>query len=357
MNIISRFVAKEWFKSFFAALIVLVILMTAADMINGFLRNKSGVEQIIINFLIKFPELISKMLPITCLMATLFSLNKLKTHSELVAILATGFSPLRVLAIISICSTLIVAIQFYNTGYLIPYTKSVQTLNDEDDQLVRSKLDTGKIWYKGINYFATFSGYDAENDEIFDLNLYYHNHNHQGSNFISAKKAIYLNDNMWKLLDGKFYSQLDLNDYPSISRFKSQNIELGENPSDFKKFESDIDTLGFVSLSNYISKQELNGINTATYRVKLWDKISLSYICFLFAVIPFLSIYNPNRRSSSFGKNIVFTLVFTILYWLAHTSLLAMGNNQQLPVLLATMGIPLCFSAALIINIARRIKL
>jgi lipopolysaccharide export system permease protein len=356
MSILYRFIAKEWLKSFVAAVIVLLILVAAADIINGFLRNKGDISQIFINFFIKLPDLMSKMLPISTLIASLFCLNKLKTHSELVAILATGMSPIKIILVISFCASLITGFQLLNTGYLIPYTNKINIIDDDEESLIRSQLEAGKVWYKGNNYFATFAGFDPTRDEIIDLAIFFHTKDFKSSNMVMAKKARYQSDNNWLLIDGIFYSDLDTLNYPKVKPFQDKIIQLGETPSDFKKFESDVSTLNLTALYNYVDRLKLTGINVSSYSVMFWDKISMSYICLLFALMPLLSIYNPNRRSSSFGKNILYTLLFTIFYWLAHTSLVAMGNNGQLMAPLATMSIPIAFSFFLIFRLVKLSK-
>jgi lipopolysaccharide export system permease protein len=347
MTILRIFLAKEWFKSFIATFIILIILVAAADIINAFMRNKGDFLTILFNFSVKAPELLSKLLPFASLLATVFAINKLKTHSELIAILAAGMGPLKILQVFIFCGSLLAILQFINTGYVIPYANQIK-LSDDEEQFVRSSINSGKIWYRGNNYFANFTGYEQSSNRIIDLTLIFHNNQFLISNIISARYARYMSENIWQLEDGVIKAHLDLKEFPTIERFKLKPIELTENPSDFKKFESDIATLDIFNLSSYITRLEKNGIQATQYKMIMWDKISLSFICFLFTLMPLLGIFNPNRRSSSFGKSVLFTLVFMIVYWLAHTSIIALGNNQQLPPFVAAFLMPFIFTIFLI---------
>jgi lipopolysaccharide export system permease protein len=347
MTVLRKFIAKEWFKSFFATFLILIILVAAADIINAFMRNKGDFLTILFNFAVKAPELLSKLLPFASLLATVFAINKLKTHSELIAILAAGMGPLKILQVFIFCGSLLAILQFINTGYIIPYANQIK-LSDDEEQFIRSSINSGKIWYRGQNYFANFTGYDQTSNRIIDLTLMFHNNQFLISNIISAKFARYMSDNIWQLEDGHIKAHLDLKEFPTLEKFKLKPVELSEDPSDFKKFESDIATLDIFNLSSYINRLEKNGIQATQYRMIMWDKISLSFICFLFALIPVLGVFNPNRRSSSFGKSVLFTLIFMIVYWLAHTSIVALGNNQQLPPVVAAFIMPFIFSIFLI---------
>jgi lipopolysaccharide export system permease protein len=119
MHLLSKFIAKEWFKALFGAIIVLFLLVSIGDIINGFLQNYEP-RRILIEYILKLPELASKMIPISALLASLFAINKLKAHSELMAILAGGFSAQRIYRLILICSLTIASIQFLNLGFLVP---------------------------------------------------------------------------------------------------------------------------------------------------------------------------------------------------------------------------------------------
>ena len=61
MYIISKFIAKEWFKTLAGAIIVLFLVISIGDIINGFLRNYE-VRRIFIEYFLKLPDLMGKML-------------------------------------------------------------------------------------------------------------------------------------------------------------------------------------------------------------------------------------------------------------------------------------------------------
>ena len=76
MSLLAKIIVKEWTKSLLGAMIILFLLISIGDIINGFLRNFT-VDRIIIEYLLKLPDLTGKMLPISALLASLFSVNKL----------------------------------------------------------------------------------------------------------------------------------------------------------------------------------------------------------------------------------------------------------------------------------------
>jgi lipopolysaccharide export system permease protein len=72
------------------------------------------------NLITKLPELLAKIFPISTLLASLFAFNNLKSHSELTAIFASGFSFNKVYGVIFLSSFIVSVSQFINVSYLWP---------------------------------------------------------------------------------------------------------------------------------------------------------------------------------------------------------------------------------------------
>src|SRR5690606_11141989 len=120
-----------------------------------------------------------------CLIASLFSINKLKNRNELTAIFASGFSRREFVMTIGFVGTFIGLILFFINGYLVPYTKNQQSLMSDTHPAIASKartstvsinaLKTGKIWFKGPHYFFSYSSFDTQSNSIHNLTLYQYN--------------------------------------------------------------------------------------------------------------------------------------------------------------------------------------
>lgn len=346
MLILSRIITKEWFKALFSSLVVLFILITVGDIINGFLRSFSA-QRVFLEYFLKLPELMGKVLPISALISTLFAINKLKSHSELMAILAAGYSTKKFYSLIALCSLSVSFFQFINLGHLQPLANSIKRLqfeksnSEESKYIARSKIGTtGLMWYKTDDYFTSFSAFDNKNNILKNVTFYYYNSVNQVSKIIKSQTAQYINEN-WTLKNVTIFEDLNSKGFAKIKAQKDFNLQINERPIDFNQFESDITTLNFFNLYRFINRLDQTGISTYEYKVMLFDKLALSIICFIFALIPAQGVFNPNRRSSSFGKNIIFTLLFSILFWLLYSSLITQGVTGKISPWVATLSIPI----------------
>ena len=188
-----------------------------------------------------------------------------------------------------------------------------------------------------------------------DLAIYEYANN-KLSRVTNAKKAVY-HDPTWIFHEGKTMNNLNNLEFPQIESFAMKIFPLLERPSDFEKIEADITTLDIVKLNEYIKSLDEVGINTSSYKVTLLDKFSTSFICCVLALIASMSIFNPNRRSSSFGKNVLYTLVFAILYWLIYSYTFELGRSSKVNPYVATFIMPLVFTSFLIYNFLRYRKI
>jgi len=365
MHEIKKLILKEWYKFFLASMVLLFVLMSISNLISGLLRSNVSGYEVLMNYIIEVPSFMSKILPLSCLTASLFSINKLKDRNELTALFSLGYSRKNFVITILQASSIIAIINFFNSAYiqpffnenkyiLIPNINKFKNLNSEG--LRSSTIGSGKIWYKGDSYFFSFTAFDKETNSIMDLAIYEYSTNHKLTQITNAKKAVY-RDPEWVFYEGKTMNNLNNLEFPQIESFTTKVFPLLERPSDFEKIEADITTLDIVKLNEYIKSLDEVGINTSSYKVTLLDKFSTSLICCILALVASMSIFNPNRRSSSFGKSVLFTLVFAILYWLIYSYTFELGRSSKVNPYVATFIMPLIFTLFLIYNFFRYQKI
>ncbi len=348
MLILSRLIVKEWFKSLIGALVVLFLLITTTDLINGFLQGKE-VSRVLLEYSLKMPDLMGKMIPICCLVASLFSLNRLKAHSELISILAAGYSYFKIYFLIGSCALVMVAVQFCNLGFLEPMANSIKrqeiakSKKSEGRYLTRSSIEGGKFWYKSHDYFASFTYFDRKNKSLQNFEIYFFGPDHKSVKILKSSQAIFTKNNTWSLKNVVDLSSLNNPIFPLQTSQPELDLSLYEQPEDFGEFEADLTTLSFFKLYQFVSRLSKTGINVGEYQIILLNKFFLSFICLVFALLPVSSIFNPNRRSDSFGKNVVQTLLTTVIFWVLYSSAIAFGNSGTIPPWLATGIVPVSF--------------
>jgi lipopolysaccharide export system permease protein len=348
MLLLSKLIVKEWFKSLLGAVTVLFLLITTADLINGLLQGKDA-DRVLLEYALKMPDLMGKMFPICCLVASLFSLNKLKGHAELISILAAGYSYGKIYTLIGTCALSVVAVQFANLGFAEPFANKIKrqeiqkSRKSEGKYLTRSSLEGGRFWYKTRDYFASFAYFDRKTRSLRDLQVYFFSPNYASEKILRAERATFAEKGLWRLTNVSELAALDTPTFPIQSTAPTRTLRLSEDPEDFGEFEADLTTLDFFKLQQFVTRLAKTGINIAEYEILLLNKLFLSLVCLVFALMPVATVFNPNRRSDSFGKNVVLTLLVTVAFWVLYSSAIALGNSGSINPWVATGIVPASF--------------
>lgn len=354
MAIIRQLITREWLRFFISSLVVLLLLLSVGNLISGFLRGNVSHEEVLLSYLIQLPTFITQVTPVSCLIASLFSINKLKNRNELTAIFAGGYSRQSYFYDLLQVSVYVALFQFLMSAYVTPYFKSKRHILLEDsigkfrslnkEGLGASTLGSGKIWYKSKGYYFSFSHFDSKTNQLLNVSIYNYDQNYKLKEITQIKSLTYSPDSgAWIPQEHKSFDQLNEPNFPSIIHL-NEPVKLKEELSDFKQIEADITTLSFMRLFSYIRQLNESGINVGEYLVLFYRHIADSLICIVFALLAAIPVFNPNRRNSSFGKSATFVFIFTILYWLVQSYFIELGKNLKIPAELACFSMPVVFS-------------
>lgn len=359
-------ILKEWFRFFFGAFIILILLISVAELISGFMRSNVTPLEVILNHLIEITEKFKLIVPVSCLSASLFSINKLKNRNELTAIFAAGYSRKKFMIDIAIGAMIVSVSQFTISSFIEPYTKSKKDflIEDGDEKfknlksqgLMAATIGSGRMWFKNEKYFFSFSTFNKEKNQLNDVSIYSFNEDSQLIHTLKAKE-IFFKDSKWIGKKVEEYTELSQKKFPLKTIEEEKEIILSEHPDDFKEIEADITTLNIFQLYKYISKLQLGGINVNEYLVMFLEKISISIVCLIFSLVAAIGAFSPNRRGSSFGKSILGVFVFVVLYWLINSYFIELGKSSKIDPYLSCFGVPFVFGLFLIFQFIRNRKL
>jgi lipopolysaccharide export system permease protein len=315
-------------------------------MLSGLLSAHMELGHLLQDLILQCPTFLIKIFPVSCLIASLFSINKLKSRNELTAIFASGYGRSRFVVAICTAGALAGIILFFINAYVVPYAKHQQAILNNPvaaKSISINALNSGKIWFKGKDYFFSYSSFNTRLLELHNLTLYFYDAEFKFQEQISAPIAVFQSNNNWLLKNALRATNLENKAFPDIKKFSNYPLELHETVSDFKKINTDILTLSIWKLLDYISVLRASEINADEYYVIFLDKFSSSLTCLVLAILASIALFNPNRRNSSFGKSVTFVLAFTFFYWFIYSYFLTLGQTSHLPPIIATFGVPMLF--------------
>lgn len=350
MSKIRKLIFKEWFRFFAGSTLVLLMILSLGHILNALLKDSSDFKTILISLYLEVPTFLVKVFPVSCLIASLFSINKLKTRNELTAIFAAGYSRRKFITDIGVIGTLVGVTLFFINAYLVPYSKHKQEADEIKTSVTLSHrvakkglsnaISSGKIWFKGQDYFFSYSSFDKKLNAIYNLTLYYYDKDFKFTEQITADLAHYKEEGRWELTNVFHFTNLENKTFPTMQFSKSKDIKIRETLSDFQQINANIITLNIWKLYDYIGVLKHNGINYSEYYVTFLDKFASGFTCLVLAILASVALFNPNRRNSSFGANVAFVMSFTFIYWFIYSYFLTLGQTSKVPAGIATFGVP-----------------
>lgn len=336
---ISLYIMLKWISLFLISAISLYSLATLGDIVNNLVRNKLTFTMILEQNLLNSSLILSSVLPVSCLLASLFLLNNLKQHSELIAILASGYSLIRMSFYICSLGIIIACMQFVNLGFWGPHLVAQKKSWKESSKLEdRAVISQNKIWIKHQSYFGYYRFFDHVNKKMIDPNLFFYNENYKASKFIKAESSVFLGDNKWRFIKAQVTENLDKNQFPTVTLHEEIIIPLYENPETIAEFQADLKSLNVISLYKFLRHISDTGINLTPYYLQVYESLSSALLCLIFTLYPFAFIMGLSSRHQSTGKALLNGLIISLAF---------LGLNLLFTKILLLIHMPPIFSSLL----------
>jgi len=342
MDTISWYVLSKWIQLFFNAAIALYSLATLGDIVNNLLRNKLTFVLILQQNILNSAVILENVLPVASLLASLFLINNLKQHSELIAILASGYSLFKMTLICLTFGALVSVAQFINIGFWGPYLVSQKKLwlPSTKKEENTATISQNKIWIKHKSYFGHYQVFDHANNRMIAPNLFFYNDQFKPVKFIQAKTAQFLGDTAWEFTDAMVIDNLEKNQFPLVSQVEKLVLPLYESPSTISEFEADLKSLNVISLFRFLNHIKDTGINLIPYYLQVYGSVAQALLCIIFTIFPFAFPMGISARHQSTGKALLYGLIVSVAFLALNLAAVRFLIALKIPPLISTLSFP-----------------
>ena len=360
MILIKKVIVRPWITHFIFSALLLYVLVLSGSIISGLLRTNVTALEVFINQGLNTPNTLIRIIPLSCMVCTLTTLNKLIKSNELTAAFSLGFSREQILYNILYVSLIISFFHFFLSGYIKPFSlKAKNKIIPNLDQkfstlkkqgLITSKISNGKMWFKSDDYFFSYSTFNERSDTIANTTIYQYGDDFKLKNLYQTPSLTKTKDNKWTATKLLSITNIDNKENTTVNLInKSKLTVLKESPTDFKQIEQDITTLNFVQLARYVKKLNMAGISSVKYEIIILKTISNAIGCILFTLLGSIMLFSPNKRLFSLGKIIGICFSFILCYWLLEGSLIELAITTKISPYIAVFGIQALLSIMLLI--------
>lgn len=336
-SLADRYIAKKFLLFFLGGLLVFATIFLAFDSLSSMVRYEVGIDLLIRFYAYYLPAIIYQMIPVACLLATVFTLTSLNRSQELVAFFSMGMSLWRVSWPILVMVGLIGGMNFWLGDRLLPKFNQkknyVLYVEIRKRPGLYSTVKNSKIWYRSENILFNIKTLNAETSTAQGLSLYYFDADWNLIQLVAAK-TVHMSGPTWELQDGTVTLFARESSFPLTKAFARKVIEMNEDVADLQSSEHSSDTMSLSSLGRFIDKNKEAGLDTLRYEVDYQSKASFPFAAIVMSLmgIPF-SV--SRQRSGGAFVSISLCIGVTFFYWALYSSSITLGQHGAIPPVIA----------------------
>ena len=316
---------------------MLVLVLTALDLLSAtgdiLAVEGNGQAEILRYVSLRVPQLVSRFLPYSVLLATLIMLVALNQNSEVVAMKAAGLSAHQVLAPLLLTAAIVAAVSFaFNERILTRANATLKAWEAAEYGPVPQDAGTRANVYltdaDNILTAATISG-GGENIALTGVTWYKRAPGGGISEQVRADRAVYAAPG-WRLIDARAFDVGSA----SIEARDTLVVARGLTPEQIDLQSIDPDAQSFWELSETIDTFEAAGRRTSEMRAKWWHRISGPLSALLMPLLGSVAAFGLARSGQLFVRAVI-GMALGFAYFVVDNAALAMGSFGGYPPFLA----------------------
>ena len=320
MKKIDYYILREFsitfiFVSLFFTLISLIV--DIFENLNKFIDNDVNSTILIEYYLAAIPSMISVTIPVTCLVASVFTYGMMVQKKEWLVFKSSGLSLYRLsMPILFLGLLLSIGSFFFDNTVVIKNNKIQNDLKKNYLQKNKNKRNDKSIFeniyfQKDGEHLIAIDKFNSKNQVMVNLNFMELSDGKMNKR-IDAKKGVWNNQKSKWTLRNFSIREFDLNGYETVV-VRSVNdslLNLGFSPNDIMQISGSSEERSYNELKDQIVTLKNNGVNTLKWEVDLNYKLAYSFISLIviFCGIP-LSVFRSNT-TLAFGGGLSLATIF-----------------------------------------------
>jgi len=324
MKILDKLIIKDFLKTYFFVVLMLILVVLVLDFTeknDAFIRNNVPTGEIL-KYMGNYGLYLNNLLtPITVFISVIFITSKMAGRTEIVAILSSGVSFLRLLLPFLAGATMIAVASSLLNGWVLPGATAgvskfrIEYLDDKvnfGQQNIHIQVAPDTYAYLSRYYTAGNRGYTFTLEKIEDGELLAK---------LSADQIVWdTTNNVWNVRNWRLRELEAMGERYTVG--ESLDTALSITPDDFDLPKNHHETLTLPKLTQQIEILEQRGAdNIAFYRIEKYVRFMSPFAAIILTFIGVVLSAKKTRGGSGFKIALGFLLAFVyiILFLLSRT--------------------------------------
>ncbi|WP_044172267.1 LptF/LptG family permease [Flectobacillus major] len=338
MKILDLYILKKFLKTYVFAVLIIVAIIVVIDYtekVDDFINKKAPTSAILFDYYLNFiPYWANYISPLMVFISTVFFTANLAARTEIIAILSTGVSFLRLMRPYLIGSTLVAIITFFMVAWIIPIAN-------------KTRITFERKYVKDTYYFSGRDVHIKIAPDVYSYMETYDNNSNVGYRFTLEK----ISDNQIKskLLAERITwdstrSKWTVHDYrirtflpdgkETLSYGTKIDTTINLSPKDFDSNYQLHETFTLPELNRYIDKLNSRGADgIEIYIVEKYIRFANPFSIIILTMIGLIVSARKSRGGVGFQIALGFMLAFVYIMFFMMSK--GMAESGTMPPLLA----------------------
>lgn len=347
MSKVSIYMARTWLRLLLlceGSFLSIYLILDVMERSGRFIQSKAGINQIVMYFIYKLPEMIGNATPFAVLLATLLTLGLLSRTSELTAFRSCGLSLPRIVKPLLwlgfVCSLLLI----YNAEFVVPYS-SAKMMYIDNIHIRKKKSNISfklnNIWYRSENQMLKASIFDPDKQMLKGVDIWELSRSMEPTRRLKADRAV-LKNNSWVLENVSIRS---FSGAGGVTRVERMPVDLTLKIEDLQVLGKNADNMSIMKLHSYATNIQKAGYDANRYLTMMHSKLSTPFSAFVMVIlaIPF-AVKTGRSAGVAWGIGVGVTLGF--VYFVMNAVIQSYGRSGVLPPFVAAWGANFVFVLA-----------
>ncbi|EPR65143.1 LptF/LptG family permease [Cyclobacterium qasimii] len=324
MKLLDKLIIKDFLKTYLFVVMMLILVVLVLDFTeknDTYIRNDVPASEIL-QYMLNYGLYLNNLLtPITVFISVIFITSKMAGRTEIIAILSSGVSFVRMLVPFIMSAVLIAVISFLLNGWVLPVATAgvsqfrVEYLDKQQDlnqQNIHIKVATDLYAYMRRYFSSVDQGHDFTLEHIKDGKLI--------SKFTAERLVWDTTKHVWNARDWRLRELNEMGE--TWTTGDAMDTTLSITPADFDLPLNHHETLKLPELSKQIIILEERGAdNISFYKIEKYVRFMSPFAAILLTFIGVIVSAKKTRGGSGFKIALGFMLAFVyiILFLLSRT--------------------------------------
>jgi lipopolysaccharide export system permease protein len=341
MNILNRYLIREFLKFFSIVQMVVLLIYISIDYLSNldrFIKAGLPLSRGLTYVLLRIPYMTVLLTPVGILISVIIVFGLMNKKRELLALKTSGVSVFTMLKPFLAAGLFLSLCLFLMAEEIVPVAMTqaryLKTTEIRKKQMVTSKEKN--IWIKGERRITHIKFYDAMTHAIFGVTQTFFDNGFNLIRRIDSEKGEFKGGG-WVLSGGMEQRVDPKTGEMSIAFFDEKPESLDFIPEDLNQVVKKSEEMGYRELYHYVKKMEAEGYDATLYRVDLIAKTAFPFVCILMCMTG-IGITVKSRIDHGLPFYISSGIGISFLYWICYSFFLSLGYGGMLPPVAAGWG-------------------